>query len=166
MTGMPDWPYCDMRERCEIWSAAVATLLCIAWGLIGTRRLFRLVRVVPACFSELKLENFGNFCEYTYLRLLQNSENYWLCGGKEFYIHCPQVEICPVPSFDLIGENMRHRLVVSTLVTETRKLGSMGWLYYTPANFTSGSLPFQVDRDGTIGVNEGDGQTEENSCRP
>ena len=35
--------------------------------------------------------------------------------GKEFYIYCPQVKICPVHSFDTVGENMCHRLVVSTV---------------------------------------------------
>ena len=44
-----------MRERCEI-SAAVAMLLCIAWVFIGPHRLFHLLRVVPVCFSEVKLE--------------------------------------------------------------------------------------------------------------
>ena len=69
------------------------------------------------CFSELKLENCGNFCEYTYSRYLQNSESDLLYGGKEFYIHYPQIEICPVHSFDAVEEKMCHRLVVSTLIT-------------------------------------------------
>ena len=51
-----------MRERCEI-SAAVAMLLCIALDLIG--RLFHLLRVIPTCLSELKLENCGNLYERT-----------------------------------------------------------------------------------------------------
>ena len=39
-----------------------------------------------------------------------------VCGGKEFYIHCPQVGICPVHSFDAVGENMHYRFVGSNLV--------------------------------------------------
>ena len=36
--------------------------------------------------------------------VLYNSEKYGLCGGKKFYIHCPQVEICAVHSFDVVGD--------------------------------------------------------------
>ena len=51
---------------------------------------------------------------------MQNSENdSSMCGGKEFYIHCPHVEICPVHSIDAVEENMHYRLVVSTLGLQT-----------------------------------------------
>ena len=33
----------------------------------------------------------------------------------EFYIHCPQIEIWPVHSFDAVEENMHHRFAGSTL---------------------------------------------------
>ena len=32
-----------------------------------------------------------------------------------FYIYCPQVEICPVHSFDAVGVNMHQRFVGSTI---------------------------------------------------
>ena len=37
-----------------------------------------------------------------------------ICGGKELYILCPQVEICTVDSFDVVEENMCYRSVVNT----------------------------------------------------
>ena len=58
--------YKHSRERCGIWYAAVAMLLCIAWS-IGTCKymLFHLLIVIPSCFSELKLETCANLCKCT-----------------------------------------------------------------------------------------------------
>ena len=38
-------------------------LLCIAWGLRGTHRLFQMLKVIHSSFSELKLEKSRNLCE-------------------------------------------------------------------------------------------------------
>ena len=62
---------------------------------------------------ELKLARCGNLCDCTPIQ--DNCKILKMTGGKEFYIHCLQVEICPVHSFDAVRENMCYRFVVITL---------------------------------------------------
>ena len=86
--------------------------------LIGNHRLLDLVIVIPSCLLAFQLEKCGNLCECTHIQSikLQNSENYWLCGSKKFYIHYPQLEICVVDSFDTVEKNRQHKYVGSTLI--------------------------------------------------
>ena len=81
-----------MRERCDVicCSARLAMLLGTEWDLIETHRLFQMLIVIPSCFSEFNLEK----CGVHRLNIIAKFWK-WLCGGKEFYIHYPQVEICP-----------------------------------------------------------------------
>ena len=77
-----------------------------AMDLIGTHRLFDLVTVIPCSFSELKWETCGNLCECTPIQ--GNWKNLKLIDymvSNEFYIHCPEVEIYAVRSFDAVGRN-------------------------------------------------------------
>ena len=60
---------------------------------------------------------------------------YWLCGDKEFYIHCPQVEMYTLHSFDTVGKNRRHRIVDSALDLSIIYVYSFG-LWHCTVNLT------------------------------